>query len=84
MQFYMAKILNKKNDIDIHTLEKVNLHEILTVFNESFSDYFVPIKISLEQLQTKITSENIQMEISVGAFINNKLVGFIMKFLNRF
>ena len=37
----------------IQTLEKINTSQILQVFNESFADYLVPIKLTEEQLSLK-------------------------------
>lgn len=59
-------------------LKNVNLEELLQVFNKSFSDYVVPMKLSMEQLRDKIKSEGIDLTISVGAFCNKELVGFIL------
>lgn len=60
------------------TLKHTTIEEFMEVFNLSFSDYFIPFKLSKEQLQTKIVSENINLNYSVGAFIENRLVGFIL------
>ncbi|KAA5535050.1 GNAT family N-acetyltransferase [Taibaiella lutea] len=60
------------------TLQGVPFTTILDTFNEAFSDYVVPFKLSLEQLEGKIKSENLNPEISVGAFEDGKLVGYIL------
>lgn len=60
------------------TLQEVNTTTILDKFNEAFSDYIVPLKLSLEQLEGKMKSENIKRELSVGAFENGQLVGYIL------
>ena len=62
----------------ITTLEHISLTQLLETFNLSFSDYFIPFKLSLEQLQQKIISEQIDLSISVGAYNDNALVGFIL------
>jgi len=62
----------------ITTLEYTKVDTILDTFNLSFSDYFVPFKLDIEQLKHKITSENIDLTISIGAFKDEKLVGFIL------
>ena len=64
--------------MDIKTLYNINTNELVEAFNQSFSDYIVPLKITKEQLENKIKSENIKLEYSVGAFENNKLIGFIL------
>jgi len=62
----------------ITTLEHVTIEEILSVFNEAFSDYVIPFKMTIEQLNSKIKSENIQLQYSLGTYVNDKLVGFIL------
>ena len=40
--------------MEIKTLEGVDIKEIVKVFNGSFSDYFVPFKLTQEQLTSKM------------------------------
>lgn len=62
----------------ISTLKKVKNAEIVEVFNSAFADYFVKIELTEKSLADKILAENLILEKSVGAFIENKLVGFIL------
>lgn len=62
----------------IQTLEQTKIDELLAVFNVSFSDYIIPFHLTREQLENKIKSDRINLDLSVGAFVNNKLVGFIL------
>ena len=64
--------------ITFQTLENISLPGITEVFNLAFSDYIVPLQVTEDQLIDKIKSDNIKLEYSVGAFENNKLVGFIL------
>lgn len=64
--------------MQIKTLEGISTSEIANAFNEAFSDYLVPISLSADDLQTKMTAENTKPEFSAGAFSNGKLVGFIL------
>jgi ribosomal protein S18 acetylase RimI-like enzyme len=64
--------------MEIKTLKGVNRKGILKVFNDSFSDYFVPFKLTEEQLTSKMISDKIDLELSVGAFDNEKLIAFIL------
>lgn len=64
--------------IQFRTLTNINPGELLEVFNESFSDYFIPLKLSREQLLAKMKNENARLDYSVGAFDDDKLVGFML------
>lgn len=66
----------------IQTLEHSTIEELLSVFNLSFSDYIIPFHLTKEQLEHKIKSDRINLDLSVGAFVNNKLVGFILHSLD--
>lgn len=68
--------------MEIKSLKNTEINELVTVFNQSFSDYIVPFKITKEQLENKIKSDNIKLEFSIGAFENNKLIGFILHGFN--
>lgn len=60
------------------TLANVNKTELIEVFNSTFADYFVKIELSEQTLADKICAENIDLSKSVGAFLAEKLVGFIL------
>src|SRR5690242_10529094 len=64
--------------LEYRTLAGLPVPEILNVFNEAFSDYIVPLQLSENQFLQKIKAENIKPELSVGAFVNKKLVGLIL------
>lgn len=66
------------NNLEFKTLENTGTSDILDCFNLAFSDYKVPTKLALSQLENKIMSENILKEYSIGAFDNGRLVGFIL------
>jgi ribosomal protein S18 acetylase RimI-like enzyme len=65
--------------MEFKTLANVELDELLAVFNLSFSDYIVPFHLTKEILAAKIVAEKLDMNISVGAFEEGKLVGFILQ-----
>lgn len=62
----------------IKTLKNIDTEIILEAFNTSFSDYFIPFHLSLEQLKSKIKADKIHLDYSVGVFENKELVGFIL------
>lgn len=64
----------------LRTLEKINIEEIKDVFNTTFADYFVSVSMTTDQMKLKFYSENIALNYSVGAFYNNRLIGFILHF----
>ncbi len=64
--------------IQFQTLEKSSTEDILEVFKSSFSDYSVPFHMTLTQLKTKIASDSVRLELSIGAFEAGKLIGFIL------
>ncbi len=64
--------------MEIKTLQGVDHRVLLNVFNEAFSNYFIPFKLSQEQLRTKMLVDKTDFKISVGAFDNGYLVGFIL------
>lgn len=64
--------------IFIQSLEKITIDNLLDVFNQSFSDYIIPFKLTKEQLEIKIESEGIRLDLSFGAFDNNQLIAFIL------
>ncbi len=64
--------------MQIKTLENITVDELMFTFNEAFKNYFVKISLSKEILENKIISEEIDLKLSAGAFIENRLVGFIL------
>lgn len=64
--------------MEIRTLVGVNSNAVMEAFNQGFSDYVVPVQLTAEQWNSKTQSENVQWDLSVGAFDNEKLVGFIL------
>lgn len=64
--------------IRFDTLEKTPLPALCEAFNLAFSDYIVPIQLTLPLLEQKIQGENIQLSQSIGAFSGNLLTGLIL------
>ena len=64
--------------MEIKTLEGIDKKDILNVFNLSFSDYFIPFKLTKEQLTSKMLADKTCLNLSVGVFENQKLIAFIL------
>ncbi len=59
------------------TLERVPVDRLYAAFLDAFSDYAVPIQLSLDGLRTMHARRGIDYAVSVGAFDGERLVGFI-------
>jgi len=64
--------------MEIRTLEGVNSKEIREVFNHSFSDYFIPLKLTKDQFALKLLADKIDLSLSVGVFDGPNLIAFIL------
>jgi ribosomal protein S18 acetylase RimI-like enzyme len=65
---------------EIKSLQGVKITQVLDTFNESFSDYLVPMNLTLEQFNSKLHTENINWDYSIGVFFDSNLCGFILHF----
>ena len=66
--------------IEIKSLKDISLLEILNTFNASFSDYLIPMNLSENEFKTKLYTEYINWDFSVGVFFDQNLVAFILLF----
>ena len=64
--------------MEFKTLSGIQPKEILKTFNTAFSDYFVPLQLSEAQFTSKLIVDKTNFDLSVGAFENGTLVGFIL------
>ncbi len=64
--------------MNIHTLGNTPITTIRETFNLAFSDYVIPFQLTLEQLQSRMLNDNIDLNLSIGAFDKERLVGFIL------
>ncbi|MCP1996428.1 GNAT family N-acetyltransferase [Flavobacterium sp. HSC-61S13] len=69
--------------MEIITLENTDLQSIVSIINESFADYIIPLQLTAEQLEQKIAAENIQLNLSIGVVSAGKLVGFMLHAINH-
>ncbi|MDH0659404.1 GNAT family N-acetyltransferase [Empedobacter sp. GD03865] len=67
-----------QTNIEIHSLNHVDLEELSALYNLSYQNYYVSINLSTEQFQGKLKMEDINLDYSVGASIDGKLVGFLL------
>lgn len=61
-----------------HDLQAVTLPDICDTFNAAFSDYIVPVQLTLPLLKQKIQGENLRLDYSMGAFDGPTLAGFML------
>ena len=60
------------------SLENTPLPQLHTVFCEAFGDYSVQIDMPLERFQSNMKRNGYDPSVSVGAYVDGRLVGFIM------
>ena len=48
------------------------------IFNTAFSDYILPMALTSEQLALKLKSDLVDLDLSIGAFDGELLVGFVL------
>jgi GNAT superfamily N-acetyltransferase len=60
------------------TLENSSVERILAAFNSAFSDYIVPLQLTVQQLQDKMPGDQVDLRLSPAAFENDQLIGFIL------
>ncbi|HEX9981705.1 MAG TPA: GNAT family N-acetyltransferase [Thermoanaerobaculia bacterium] len=60
----------------IRPLTREDFDTILSAFNEAFSDYVVPMKLTREQLEAMFTRRGWSPELSAGVFDDERLVAF--------
>lgn len=60
------------------TLENIELEVIYNTFIEAFSDYQVKFDISFYNFQMMMKRRGLNLKFSMGAFENDKLVGFVL------
>ncbi len=64
--------------ITIQKLSAIRYEMIHEVFIKAFADYVVPINLSIHQFKSMIEHGGCNLDLSFGAFNNNKLVGFVL------
>jgi len=65
-------------NVQIRDLSSISISELVQVFNLAFADYAIPISLTVELMELKIVQEHIQLNLSVGIFDEDKIIGFIL------
>lgn len=63
---------------EIRDLAPVSTATLCQAFNQAFSDYIVPLQLTVPLMEQKIQGEHIQLPLSIGAFKDGVLSGFIL------
>ena len=64
--------------MEIKSLESVSVADLAAAFNTAFAGYFVTINFSLEGMEERIRRARIDLRQSVGVFVENELVAFML------
>ncbi|WP_347157738.1 GNAT family N-acetyltransferase [Pontibacter chitinilyticus] len=65
-------------EVTFSFLSEKQLPQLHQTFIAAFADYVVPIQLSWEQFQAKVTREGITPSFCVAAFAGEQMVGFIL------
>jgi ribosomal protein S18 acetylase RimI-like enzyme len=65
----------------IQNLERLSINHLNKSFNLAFSDYVLPLHVTVKQLAENIRRDGIDLRYSAGAFQGEQLVGFILQSL---
>lgn len=63
---------------EIITLQDIPIATVTEAFNDAFSDYFIEVDMSPEEMAFKITAEDIDLSISPAVLENGKIMGLIL------
>ncbi len=64
--------------MQIKSLAEVDFSQLTACFNEAFSDYFIPFVVDEAYLRERWGAAEVDYSLSRGAYIGERLVGFIM------
>lgn len=69
---------NKTSNINYRFLSVEDFDELYQTNLEAFSDYLIPTKITRKQFDNHIAQNAVDLNLSVGAFAANKMIGFTL------
>ena len=64
--------------MEVKTVNTCTLDDVLAVWNEGFSDYFVPISMNLSELLERVVQEEISLEHSFIVYDDQRPVGILL------
>jgi len=64
-------------------LTAADFSSLYACFLEAFSDYAVDMRLTEQQFAKRLTRDGVQLEISVGAFDDERMIGFYMNGLGE-
>lgn len=59
-------------------LTRADFTALHRTFLEAFADYFVPFQLSEQQLENHLLQNSVEPERSVGAFVEDRMIGFTL------
>lgn len=67
----------------VKTLADIDIPQMAKAISQSFADYIVPFQLNAEQLQYKIIQEDVDLDLSIGVFDDDTLVGIMLHALRK-
>lgn len=64
--------------MNFDNLELVSLSNLIETYNQAFSDYIVSVQLNKEQFSNKLKGDRVNLNLSVGAYENDELIGCIL------
>jgi ribosomal protein S18 acetylase RimI-like enzyme len=71
-------VINETSSITCRFLSEDHFSRLHETFLEAFSDYEIPFPLSTEQLRNHIALNAVDLNLSVGCFAGEKMVGFTL------
>ncbi len=63
---------------DYRFLSPADMPRLRAAFNQAFADYFVTLQLSEEQLASHLSGTAVRLDLSVGAFVGEEMVGLLL------
>lgn len=59
-------------------LTAADFHQLYECFLDAFSDYQISLQMTEEQFEQRVKRDGVELELSAGAFDNERMIGFYM------